>query len=94
MGAVTAMEVLAEFPGDGLAPLENFKVWSDRVEIGMPVGNKTREKLRKLPQPGVGLRLPAAQCGREQGVLHLGRAQVGGGQGLCQGKVRLGPGQD
>ena len=61
MGAVTAMEVLAEFPGDGLAPLENFKDWSDRVEIGMPVGNKTREKLRKLPQPGGGLRLPAAQ---------------------------------
>ena len=53
VGAVTAMEVLAEFPGDGLAPLENFKVWSDRVapEIGMPVGNKTREKLRKLKLP-------------------------------------------
>ena len=53
MGAVTAMEVLAEFPGDGLGPLEDFKVWSERVapEIGMPVGNKTREKLRKLKLP-------------------------------------------
>ena len=53
MGAVTAMEVLAEFPGDGLGPLEDFKVWSSRVapEIGMPVGNKTREKLRKLKLP-------------------------------------------
>ena len=53
VGAVTAMEVLAEFPGDGLGPLEDFKVWSSRVapEIGMPVGNKTREKLRKLKLP-------------------------------------------
>ena len=53
VGAVTAMEVLAEFPGDGLKPLEDFKAWSTRVgpDIGMPVGSKTREKLRRLKLP-------------------------------------------
>jgi len=57
VGPVTAMEVLAEFPGDGITPLQDFNKWSSRVkgemgkEFGMPVGNKTREKLRKLKLP-------------------------------------------
>jgi DNA excision repair protein ERCC-5 len=54
VGPVTALEVLAEFPGDGLFPLIEFKSWWSRVhqeygkEFGMPIGNSTREKLRKL----------------------------------------------
>eukprot|EP00092_Neocalanus_flemingeri_P018656 GFUD01020202.1.p1 GENE.GFUD01020202.1~~GFUD01020202.1.p1 ORF type:complete len:1186 (-),score=434.58 GFUD01020202.1:127-3684(-) len=54
VGPVTALEVLAEFPGEGIRPLQDFKLWSGRVkgemgkEFGLPVGNKTREKLRKL----------------------------------------------
>ena len=57
VGAVTALEVLAEFPGEGIKPLKDFKQWSSRVkgemgkEFGMPVGNKTREKLRKVKLP-------------------------------------------
>jgi len=57
VGPVTALEVLAEFPGEGISPLQDFKQWSGRVkgemgkEFGMPVGNKTREKLRKLNLP-------------------------------------------
>jgi len=57
VGAVTALEVLAEFPGEGIQPLQEFRQWSSRVkgemgkEFGMPVGNKTREKLRKLNLP-------------------------------------------
>ena len=56
-GLVTALEVLAEFPGEGVKPLQDFRQWSSRVkgemgkEFGMPVGNKTKEKLRKLTLP-------------------------------------------
>ena len=44
---------MAEFPGDGLQPLIDFKQWNSRVSdaVGLPVGNKTREKLRKLKPP-------------------------------------------
>jgi len=57
VGAVTGLEVLAEFPGEGIQPLQDFSQWSRRVkgemgkEFGMPVGNKTREKLRKISLP-------------------------------------------
>lgn len=57
VGAVTGLEVLAEFPGEGIKPLHDFSQWSRRVkgemgkEFGMPVGNKTREKLRKISLP-------------------------------------------
>lgn len=57
VGAVTGLEVLAEFPGEGLKPLQDFKEWSKRIkgemgkEFGMSVGNKTREKLRKISLP-------------------------------------------
>ena len=51
------MEILAEFPGDNLQPLLELKDWTGRMrgelgaEFGMPVGNKTREKLLKLKLP-------------------------------------------
>merc|ERR1719394_1092573 len=53
VGPVTAMEILAEFPGEGLTPLQDFKQWSTRVgpDLTLTVGNKTREKLRKLQLP-------------------------------------------
>ena len=57
VGLVTALEVLAEFSGEGVKPLQYFRQWSSRVkgevgkEFGMPVGNKTKEKLRKLTLP-------------------------------------------
>ena len=57
VGPVTAMEILAEFPGEDLQPLLQFRDWSARTRgelgaaVGMPVGNKTREKLLKLKLP-------------------------------------------
>merc|ERR1719237_280348 len=54
VGPVTALEVLAEFPGENLAPLNDFKTWWSRVKgEGLPVavGNKTREKLKRLHLP-------------------------------------------
>ena len=51
------MEILAEFPGENLQPLLQFRDWSVRTRgelgaaVGMPVGNKTREKLLKLKLP-------------------------------------------
>ena len=47
MGPVTALEVLAEFPGEGIKPLQDFRQWSSRVKGEMGRRNKTREKLRK-----------------------------------------------
>ena len=57
VGPVTALEILAEFPGEKLEPLLQFRDWSGRTRgelgagLGMPVGNKTREKLLKLRLP-------------------------------------------
>ena len=54
VGPVTALEVLAEFPGENLTPLNDFKTWWSRVKgEGLPVavGNKTREKLKRLHLP-------------------------------------------
>ena len=57
VGPVTALEILAEFPGEKLQPLLQFRDWSVRTRgelgaaLGMPVGNKTREKLLKLKLP-------------------------------------------
>jgi len=54
VGPVTALEIMAEFEGEGLARLKSFKAWWDKVQsefgkdYGMPIGNKVREKLRKL----------------------------------------------
>lgn len=54
VGPVTALEILAEFPGQGLEPLKNFKIWWDEYHKNhaMPPGSKLREKLRKLQVPG------------------------------------------
>ena len=54
VGPVTAMEILAEFPGDGLAPLQQFAAWRGRVGAGLGgevVGSRAREKLRRLQLP-------------------------------------------
>ena len=54
VGPVTAMEILAEFPGDGLAPLQEFAAWRGRVGAGLGgevVGSRAREKLRRLQLP-------------------------------------------
>ena len=32
VGPVTALEVLAEFPGEGIKPLQDFRQWSSRVK--------------------------------------------------------------
>jgi DNA excision repair protein ERCC-5 len=59
VGPVTALEVLAEFPGEGIKPLQDFRQWSSRVKGEMGRRNKTREKLRKsnlsqaFPSPAV-----------------------------------------
>ena len=50
VGPVSAMEILAEFPGCGLEPLKNFQKWWKQRDV-TPVGSKTREKLRKLTLP-------------------------------------------
>ncbi len=55
VGPVTAMEIIAEFPGQGLQPLKDFSRWwrEQKQSSGgaMPVGNKNREKFRKLHLP-------------------------------------------
>lgn len=50
VGPVCALEILAEFPGEGLEQLENFKEWLARMQKAKnaPPGNKIREKLRNL----------------------------------------------
>merc|ERR1712013_910921 len=58
VGPVTALEVLAEFPGENLAPLNDFKAWWSRViGEGLPVavGNKTREMLMSAERSLAGL---------------------------------------
>lgn len=54
VGPVTAMEILAEFPGTGVQPLNEFKRWwKDQQTLSgkLPVGSKTREKFRKFQLP-------------------------------------------
>jgi len=52
VGPVTAMEILAEFSGDGMVPLEGLKTWwtENLKETKMP-GNQARVKLKKLHFP-------------------------------------------
>ena len=54
VGPVTAMEILAEFPGTGIGPLNEFKGWwKDQQTLSgkLPIGSKTREKFRKFQLP-------------------------------------------
>lgn len=54
VGPVTAIEVLSEFPGNGIDPLVKFKEWKDKYEKtrGERVpGSRTREKLLKYRLP-------------------------------------------
>ena len=54
VGPVTAMEILAEFPGTGIDPLTEFKGWwkdQETLSGKVTVGSKTREKFRKLQLP-------------------------------------------
>ncbi|KAI1287461.1 DNA excision repair protein ERCC-5 -like protein [Halotydeus destructor] len=50
VGPVSAVEILSEFQGKGLEPLENFKAWwlSKRNGTDKTPGNKVRSKLLKL----------------------------------------------
>ena len=49
----TGLEVLAEFPGQGMEPLITFKSWWNEAHknLAMPPGSKLREKFRKLKLP-------------------------------------------
>lgn len=53
VGPVTALEILAEFPGKGINPLKDFREWWDKShkDYAMPIGSKRREKFRKLNLP-------------------------------------------
>jgi DNA excision repair protein ERCC-5 len=53
VGPVTGLEILAEFPGNGLEPLKLFKDWwkETKSNPAMPPGTKLKEKLRKLQVP-------------------------------------------
>ena len=54
VGPVTAMEILAEFPGTGIDPLNEFKGWwEDQQTLSgkVPIGSKTREKFKKFQLP-------------------------------------------
>ena len=53
VGPVTGLEILAEFPGNGLEPLKLFKAWwkETKSNPAMPPGTKLKEKLRKLQVP-------------------------------------------
>lgn len=33
VGPVTALEILAEFPGSGLDPLKKFKAWWEKFQV-------------------------------------------------------------
>ncbi|XP_076323676.1 rad2 superfamily protein mus201 isoform X1 [Tachypleus tridentatus] len=54
VGYVTAMEILSEFPGDGMDSLKAFRLWWDSVrKAASPPGNKIRSKLQKFDlEPG------------------------------------------
>ena len=53
MGPVTALEILAEFPGVGMEPLKSLRGWWDMHEgnHSLPPGSKVRENLRRLKLP-------------------------------------------
>ena len=53
VGPVTALEILADFPGNGLEPLRLFRDWWDRhqKDFNLPPGTKLREKLVRLRLP-------------------------------------------
>ncbi|XP_067127785.1 DNA excision repair protein ERCC-5 homolog [Centruroides vittatus] len=49
VGPVTAMEILSEFPGNGLESLQNFRKWWERFQHGKELPkNSTLVKLQKL----------------------------------------------
>ena len=50
VGPVSALEILAEFPSDGLESLEQFRDWLTRVQSkkNAPPENKIRQKIRNL----------------------------------------------
>ncbi|XP_022254967.1 DNA repair protein complementing XP-G cells homolog isoform X2 [Limulus polyphemus] len=54
VGYVTAMEILSEFPGDGMDSLKAFRSWWDSMKkAASPPGNKIRSKLQKFDlEPG------------------------------------------
>jgi DNA excision repair protein ERCC-5 len=65
VGPVTALEILADFPGNGLEPLLQFRRWWDQhqTDYNLPPGSKLREKL-------VRLRLPSGnRAGSTRGLL-------------------------
>jgi DNA excision repair protein ERCC-5 len=53
VGPVTALEILADFPGNGLEPLLQFRRWWDQhqTDYNLPPGSKLREKLVRLRLP-------------------------------------------
>ncbi|XP_059081318.1 DNA excision repair protein ERCC-5 homolog isoform X2 [Tigriopus californicus] len=53
VGPVTAMEVLAEFPGSGIEPFTHFADWwkKHHENFTLPPGSKLKEKLRRLELP-------------------------------------------
>ncbi len=50
VGPVCALEILAEFPSDGLEALERFRDWLSHVQSkkNAPPENKIRQKIRNL----------------------------------------------
>ena len=50
VGPVTALEILAEFPKDGLEALEEFRDWLDKIQAkkNSPPENRIRQKIRNL----------------------------------------------
>ena len=50
VGPVTALEIMGEFPGDGLEPFRAFRDWLVRVQAknNAPPENKIRAKMRNL----------------------------------------------
>lgn len=53
VGPVTALEILADFPGSGIDPLLQFKTWWEKHQrdYTLPPGSKLREKLVRLRLP-------------------------------------------
>lgn len=53
VGPVTALEILADFPGNGIEPLKQFREWWEKhqKDLTLPPGSKLREKLVRLKLP-------------------------------------------
>lgn len=53
VGPVAAIEILSEFPGEGLEPLIKYKNWKTKYQLskGRVPGSKKREKLLKFDLP-------------------------------------------